>query len=220
MSTAQAQHRSDRILLNGVSWDEYGRYLRAFAERRRVRLTYDRGVLEIISPLSEHEFQIELLALLVQVLTTELGLPRRAGGSMTLRRRRRQRGLEPDRCWWIASAPRLRPGVRINLRVNPPPDLALEVDVTSSSLNRLRIYAALGVPEVWRLTDQGLAFYILEAGAYQIRTHSLAFPQISSADLVPFLAQAGQAEDGAIEQQFRAWLRQRLASQPPSPSQP
>ena len=102
----------------------------------------------------------------------------------------------------------------LNLRTDPPPDLAIEVDVTSSSLDRMRIYASLGVREVWRMTDQRLAFHVRDAnGHYQVQTHSLSFPLISSADLAGFLAQIGQVNDTALGLQFRAWLRQRLANQ-------
>src|ERR1700736_2241918 len=89
------------LVLHDVDWSSYGRLLRAFAERPRVRLTYDRGVLEIMSPLLEHDHSSWLLGRFVVVLTEELGLPVLGGGSTTFRRRRRRRGLEPDECFWI-----------------------------------------------------------------------------------------------------------------------
>jgi Uma2 family endonuclease len=223
MSTAPAKRRrADRIILRGVNWAEYSRYLRAFAERPRIRLTYNRGVLEIMSPLPEHEFFAEILGRFLVILSEELNLPVRAGGSTTLRRRRHRRGLEPDKCWWIANAPRLQGRIHIDLRTDPPPDLAVEVDVTSSSLPRMAIYASLSVPEVWRIDNGVLTFHILDAatGAYQVQPYSLAFPLLASADLVPFLAQVGQVDDTVLGLQFRAWLRQRLASQSSSALQP
>src|SRR5207302_1383935 len=96
----------------------------------------------------------------IDVLTEEFHLPCRAGRSVTLRRRRKRRGLEPDNCYWIANAARLQGKVRLDLRTDPPPDLAVEVDVTASSLDRMSIYAALRVPEVWRLSAAGLAFHV------------------------------------------------------------
>src|SRR5207248_954545 len=117
--------------------------------------------LEIMSPLLEHDNPADLLGRFVVVLPEEMNLPMKAAGSTTLRRRRRQRGLEPDRAWWIAHEPRMRGKLRLHLRTDPPPDLALEVDVTYSSLDRMSIYAALKVPEVWRLDGPTLTFHHL-----------------------------------------------------------
>src|SRR5438132_7530835 len=151
------------LVLTGADWRTYSRLLRVFAERPSVRLTYDRGDLEIMSPLPEHESDADMLGRFVVVLTEELGLPIKAGRSTTFRRRGLRRGLEPDNSYWIANEPRVRGKRRINLRIDPPPDLAIEVDVTSSSLNRMGIYAVLAVPEVWRLDGPVLTFYVLAA---------------------------------------------------------
>jgi Uma2 family endonuclease len=196
-------------VLHEVDWSTYTSLLRAFARSRRHRLTYDRGTLEIMSPLWEHEAPAYVLGRFVDVLTEELHLLCRAGRSVTLRRKRNLRGLEPDNCYWIASAPRLQGKRRLDLRIDPPPDLAIEVDVTASSLDRMSIYAALSVPEVWRLTATGLTFNILEAGAYQVRTHSKAFPQLAAADLPGFLVQRG-TDDTTLVCQFRDWVREHL----------
>src|SRR5262245_9683339 len=107
MATVQAP-AAPHLLLHGIRWRTYLRLLRAFAEYRSVRLTYDRGALEIMSPLLEHELPADLLGRCVNVLTEELGVEIKAAGSTTLRRRRKRRGLEPDRSWWIANEPRMR----------------------------------------------------------------------------------------------------------------
>jgi Uma2 family endonuclease len=199
--------------LHGVDWQTYGRLLRAFAERPGMRLTYDRGTLEIMSPLLEHEGDAELLGRFVVVLTEEMGLPIKAAGSTTLRRQRRRRGLEPDRAWWIANEPRMRGRRQLDLRTDPPPDLAVEVDVSRSSLDRMGIYAALRVPEVWRLDGHGLTFQVQGAdGRYAESGHSLAFPWLTPADLLRFLSSQGTVDENALVSQFRQWVRQRLAS--------
>jgi hypothetical protein len=154
---------------------------------------------------------------MIKVLIEELNLPARLGGSVTLRRRRRSRGLEPDRCFWIASAARLQGKDTLDLRTDPPPDLAVEVDITHSSLDRMSIYAALGVPEVWRLADGVLTFNILDGRTYQTRDHSLAFPRLTPADLLPFLAKQAQTDDTSIIREFRDWVRQHLLTNPPAP---
>jgi hypothetical protein len=100
---------------------------------------------------------------------------------------------------------------RINLRVDPPPDLAIEVDVTHSSLNRLGIYAVLKVPEVWRYDDPALTFHVLgPGGQYTESPHSAAFPLVTPADLVAFLALRAALDENEVVRQCRAWMRQRL----------
>lgn len=214
MSTAIPASGQPPAVLYDIDWQTYTRLLRVFERRRRFRHTYDRGTLEIMSPLWQHEGPGRLLGRFVDVLTEELNLPCRLGGSLTLRRRRKRRGLEPDNCYWIANAPRLQGRQQLDLRSDPPPDLAIEIDVTRSSLDRMSIYAALGVPEVWRLSTSGLAFHILDAGVYQVRPNSLSFASLACADLPPFLALWGQTDDTTIVRQFREWVRQQLLGRP------
>lgn len=204
------------LLLSNVDWRTYSRLLRIFAERPGIRLTYDRGELEIMSPLLMHDDDATFLSRLVFILTEELDLPVRGGGSTTLRRRKRKKGIESDDCFWIASAPRMAGKRRLDLRVDPPPDLAIEVDVSRSALNRMGIYAALRVPEVWRLNGDLLDFNVLDsAGAYQPVTHSRSFPWITPADLLAFVQPARKADNQNVGiRQFRAWIRQRIANPP------
>jgi Uma2 family endonuclease len=202
-----------RLVLYGVDWQTYGRMLRAFSSRPGVHLTYDRGSLEIMTLSHEHENAGRLLGRFVVVLTEEFGLPIHCGGSTTFRRRKRQRGLEPDDCYWIASEALVRGKDRINLRTDPPPDLALEIDVTHSSLNRLAIDAALRVPEVWRLEKQQVVCYLLGSqGHYAASTSSLAFPGLNPDELSRFLAMRRQMDENAVVRQLRAWLRQHFAT--------
>jgi Uma2 family endonuclease len=218
MSTVQSPSEQ-RFILQSVPWRTYERLLRAFADRPGVRLTYDRGTLELMTLSHEHESQSYLLARLVDALTEELNLPVKGGRSTTFRRRKKRRGLEPDNCWWIASEPLVRGKTEIDLRRDPPPDLALEVDVTHSSLNRMAIYAALRVPEVWRLEAQSLVCYLLGSGGrYTVSNVSQAFPGLVVADLAQFLRlqSGGQIDDNTIVRQFRAWVRQQFLVGGPS----
>jgi Uma2 family endonuclease len=204
----------------------YTKLLEVFAEKRGVKLTYDREDLEIMVPSAEHEDDAESLAELVKILTQELGLPIRRGGSVTLKRKRFKKGIEPDRCFWIANAPR-RAGVRqLDLRVHPPPDLAIEVDVSSSSLDRFKIYAKLGVTELWRLDGDDLRFYQLGANKkYTEVPTSPTFAGVTPGDLMTFVKRARAAADqNIVSEDFRAWVRQRAAGQPqqtpPAPPPP
>jgi Uma2 family endonuclease len=210
------------LLLSGIDWQTYTRLLKIFAERPGVRLTYDRGELEIMAPLLEHDKDDRFLFRLVVALTEELGLPIVEGGSTTLRRRRRRRGIEADECYWIANAHQLAGRRRIDLRTDPPPDLAIEVDVTHSSLNRLGIYAALAVPEVWRLDGGALTFHVLGAdGKYAVASHSRSFPLVTAPDLMNFVQQARQSGDSnTVIRQFRAWIHQRQAGGATPPANP
>ena len=197
-------------MLHGVPWRTYSRMLRALADRRGVRLTYDRGSLELMTLSHEHENQDRLLGRLVVALTEERGLPIKSGGATTFRRRQLKRGLEPDECYWIANEMLVRGKMKIDLRRDPPPDLSLEIDVTRSSLNRLGIYEALQFPEVWRLKNQNLICYLLDAGKYLVSMTSRAIPGLVVADLMPFLKLSGQMDENAIVRQFRAWVRQQF----------
>jgi Uma2 family endonuclease len=207
-----------QLVLYDVDWPMYERLLHIFAERPAVRLTYDRGVLEIMSPSSAHEGDAYLLGRFVDVVTEELGMPVKAGRSTTFRRRRKRRGLEPDNSYWIANEPRVRGKRDIDLRTDPPPDLAIEVDITHSSVDRMSIYAAFGVPEVWRLTEEGLSFNVLQPnGRYAESPTSKSFPLVTPADLTRILALRGQVDENAVVAQFRQWVRQQRQGTPPPP---
>jgi Uma2 family endonuclease len=211
MATVQVPHGRS-LVLDNVDWRTYSRLLRAFDGRRSVRMTYDRGWLEIMMASYQHEGPAYLLGRCVDVLTEELNLTIAGGGSTTFRKRRKLRGLEPDNCYWIYSEPKIRGKKRIDLRVDPPPDLAIEIEVSRRVLKRLPIYAALGVPELWRYDGQHLAFLILDAGQYLEQPSSKTFPGLSSADLARVLALEGQMDVNAMIKQFRAWVRQQIAT--------
>jgi Uma2 family endonuclease len=205
-----------KLILDNVSWEEYTRLLRNF-EGRHLRLTYDRGILEIMTLSYEHEGIGRFLGRIVVTLTEELNLPIKQGGSTTIRRRKKKKGLESDNCYWIAHEADVRNNKVIDLRIDPPPDLALEVDITRSSMDRMRIYAGLKVPEVWRWDKNGLAFLVLDpAGKYDTAATSPTFPlAIAPADLMPFIAMCSQMDENAVFRQFRTWIRGKLAAVQP-----
>src|SRR5262245_28553543 len=173
-----------------------------------------------MSPRLEQDVDSTVLGDLVVILTEELGLPLKRGGSTTMRRRKKQRGIEADACFWIANAHRMAGRRRLDLRQDPPPDLAIEVDVTHSSMDRMSIYAALGVPEVWRLDGDTLTFHVLGTeGTYSPAEHSRSFPVVSPGDLLPFLQETRTAGDqNPVLQRFRQWVRQRRAAESAPPA--
>jgi len=153
-----------------------------------------------------------LLGRFVDTLTDELKLRVIAGRSTTFRKRKKQRGLEPDNCYWIASEPQVRGQVPLDLRKAPPPDLVIEVDVTHSSLNRLAIYASLKIPEVWRFAEDQVMFLLLQKDGPYSPGPSLSFPGLQGSDLGPFLALWKREDDTTAVAQFRDWVRQRIAA--------
>ncbi len=160
-----------RVVLDWIDWPTYERFLAAVGNRQ-IFLTYDQGVLEIMSPLFNHEWWKTRVGILLRVLCRALGLGMQGAGSTTLRREDAECGLEADDSYYIKNAPRML-GLRerINLANDPPPDLALEVEGTRSALDRMDIYATLRVPEVWRYDGETIHVHRLR------RTASMKSPR-------------------------------------------
>ncbi|HWQ31516.1 MAG TPA: Uma2 family endonuclease [Blastocatellia bacterium] len=196
------------LILNNVPWDDYENLLEEREGQRRVRITYDRGKLEIMTLSAEHEGFKSLLAHLVAILAEEMNQVLIGRGSVTLRRELTDSGVEPDDCYYIRHAAEIRGKKRIDLKNDPPPDLVIEVDVASPSLNKLPLYAALGVPEVWRLKGDDLKFYRLVEGEYLELAASDLFPFLPPSVLMDYL-RLGDSEDIIVmNRAFREWVRQ------------
>lgn len=197
----------DRLYREGVSWDEYEELLDELDGVRSVRVSYDQGRMEIMSVSPEHEMPTGLFTHLVQVLTEELNLEFVSCGSTTLKSRRHRKGTEPDDCFYIEDLSRILGKKRLDLDYDLPPDLAIEVDVTNPTLNKLSIYAGLGVTEVWRYQDGRLEFYRLEQGRYIVAATSQLFPFLSP-DIVVGVLHIGDAEGiNAMRREFRQWVQ-------------
>jgi Uma2 family endonuclease len=210
------------VLIHNVDWEMYEKLLDAFLGHRNARLAYDRGDLEIMAPPSyEHEGDGWVLGQMIYVLADECGLALIPGGSTTLKRSMKKRGIEPDKCFWLKETGELAGVKRLDLDLHPPPDLAVEVDVSPSSLNRFGIYAMLGVAEVWRIEGDDLRFHVRGPKKKFVEAaHSLAFPLIAPADLLPWLRKARATVNVLpVMRDFRAWVQQRVASQAPSAQQ-
>jgi Uma2 family endonuclease len=165
-----------RFLLQNVGWQVYDLFLRELGDRP-IRLTYSRGDLELMTPSTIHEKYARFLGRLIEVLTVEMGIEVCNLGSMTCRVEDLDRGLEPDECFYIHNEPAIREKSKIDLSVDPPPDLAIEIDITSSSIDRQEIYAKIGVRELWRFDGETLRVLILNAdGRYQPVEQSEIFP--------------------------------------------
>ena len=199
--------QEQRVVLRTVSWGTYQRLL-AEREDSAPRFTYDRGALEIMSPLlPEHEEYSDTIRFLVRILARELGISVRSFGSMTLKREDVQGGAEPDGCFYIQSEPRIRGKRRPDLGVDPPPDLVIEVDLTNPSLDKLPVYARFGVPEVWRYDGQQLEIRLLEGGRYTESAESSVLRGMSADALSGLIEDSKGMESAAWEQRVREWAR-------------
>lgn len=170
-----------RLLIRNLDWQQFERILAELGESRSARIAYSRGTLEIRMPTPEHEVDKELIGDLVKILLDELEIDCECFGSTTFKQEAMQSGIEPDQCFYIQNQAQMRGKRRVDLTVDPPPDLAIEVDVTSKT--QLDAYAALGVPELWRYEKQ-LSIYILRAGQYQLVNVSPTFPTLPILGLV------------------------------------
>jgi Uma2 family endonuclease len=217
--TATLIQSPDRVILQNISWHTYQSLITDFEPEPAIRLTYDRGTLEIRMPLDPHETYKKLLGRVIEAATEELNFEIRSLGSRTCDREDLARGLEPDQCYYIQNEALVRNVEQIDLAHFPPPDLAVEVDITSSSLDRFSIYTDLGVPEIWRYDGQLLTIYYLDAGEYKIRDRSIALPLLTANDITRFLelrvpqqeTQTPVGENSLIKQ-FRQWLSSQQVS--------
>ena len=210
MNTTTLTQAANRFLLKNISWQTYEALLKDLESQRGIRLTYDRGLLEIMTPLAPHERNSRLIGRLVEALTAELNIEICSLGSLTCKREDLARGFEPDECYYIQNEPVIRSLEQIDLNQDPPPDLAIEIDITSSSINRLALYASLGVPEVWRYDGSRLIIYQLEGGEYKVCDRSSTFPLITSSEIIRFLELRKSNGETTLIRLFREWVRNQV----------
>ncbi|MDZ8135244.1 MAG: Uma2 family endonuclease [Nostoc sp. DedQUE04] len=199
-----------RTVLYNISWETFEALLRDTGEDRGSRFAYDCGVLEIMTPLFEHENPKIQFDRFILVLAEELGIEIRSAGSTTLKRKILKRGIEPDTCYYIQNELAIRGKQTLNLENDLPPDLAIEIDITSSSVNKLGIYSALGVTELWRYDGQNLKFSQLIEGQYVECKSSIAFPIVSVSEISRFIEQSKSMGEIALLKYFRTWMREKI----------
>jgi Uma2 family endonuclease len=199
-----------RTVLHNISWETFETLLAETGEHRGSRFAYEDGILEIMTPLFEHENPKSNFGNFIVALAEELEIEIKSAGSTTLKRRIAKRGIEPDNCYYIQNELAIRGKETLNLETDPPPDLAIEIDITSSSVNKLGIYSALGIAELWRYNGRNLKFYQLREGQYVECEFSIAFPIISVSDISRFIQQSKTMGEIALLKSFRAWVREKL----------
>ncbi len=198
-----------RVLLKDVTWQELETILEDLGEHRAARIAYDRGILEIMAPLPEHEYDKEIIGDLIKALLEELDNEFLSLGSTTFKNQAMAQSIEPDQCFYIKNESKIRGKKRLDLTIDPPPDLALEVDITSRT--HPNIYQALKVPELWRFEKGKLQINILQDGSYVESQQSLNFPRFALIEVIPqYLQQSTTAGRNATLKTFRLWVRQQM----------
>ncbi len=198
----------NRLILYGVSWATYESLLADFQNSNAVRFAYDRGVLEIMAPSAKHEEPNRALSLFVDLVTGELDIEIRRLGSTTFTRKNLSKGFEPDSCFYIQSVNRIRDKEEIDLTTDPPPDLVIEIDITSPSLNKFSIYAAVGVPEVWRYQGGRVQIFQRIGEQYTAVEQSIVLPPLTSAILTQFLEENRTLRSPDWLRHVQEWARQ------------
>ncbi|MBA2645889.1 MAG: Uma2 family endonuclease [Pyrinomonadaceae bacterium] len=201
-----------RVVLPNISWETYERLLTDLEDCSVPHLTYDRGRLEIMSPTPKHEDLNRAVELLVNALAEEFEVNWRGLGSTTFRREDLERGFEPDSCFYFQNEPLIRAKDRLDLTIDPPPDLVVEIDITNPSLDKFSIFAQLGVPEVWRYDGTTSSIFHLEGNSYVERQSSGVLPAVTNAVLTDFLAESLTTSRLAWLRKVRDWARQQKKS--------
>lgn len=197
-----------RFALNSIDWQSYRAISNALTGRH-LRITYDRGRLELMTISRLHGTFCFLFAQIIAILTDEFSLPCGGCRDMTCDRESLERGIEPDECFYIENEAKVRGKDNLDMSVDPPPDLAVEIDISRDSRRRLSIYAALGVPEVWRFDGTSLTVYVRQTdGEYEAVAVSPHFPSVPPTEIEAILKRRQEMDDNALMRLFRARVRE------------
>lgn len=196
-----------RVVLRDVRWETYEALLADHIDRSVPHFAFDHGVLEIVTPSLPHEKDNRTLALVVEIVAEELGVDVLNVGSMTFKREDLQRGFEPESSFYIQHEAQVSTKTQIDLTVDPPPDLAIEIEVSNPLLDKLSIYAELGIPEVWRFGLSGTAILRLDGGSYVASAASLALPLLTPDALSRFVAESRTRKRTAWLRLLQSWVR-------------
>ena len=199
---------ADSVLVqHGISWNDYEELLDAVGEASSLRICYDEGTLQVMSPSSKHEHVAKLIERLVDLLSIRQRTKVLFYGSATLKKQSEQKGAEPDACFYVQTADAVGTKEQIDFDTDPPPDIVVEIDIHHESISKFPIYAAFGVPELWRYDGDSLTIYHLRDGEYVLSDASQALPILTSAVLSDFLARSPKEDQYDIVLAFEEWLK-------------
>jgi Uma2 family endonuclease len=203
------EEREQRVFLRHVSWETYESLLADHADARSPRFTYCQGMLEIMRPSSEHEKLIQVLAIIAELVAEEQDIEFDNLGCTTFRRRDLKRGTEPDACFYIQNVERIRGKKEIDLTVDPPPDLVIEIEIPSPAVAKLPVYARLGVPEIWRHDGRTTRILRLSGDDYKECDRSGVLPSLTPSVLSEFCEQSKTLTTLAWRRMVRTWAREQ-----------
>jgi Uma2 family endonuclease len=198
------------LTVHDVNWEQYVQLLRDLGDSNRVRISYGHGRLEVLSPSSIHEMYKELISDAGRATAQKIGVDLEKLGSTTFTAGTFGEGAEPDTCFYVQNAARVIGKRKIDLSVDPPPDVAVEINISRGSSNKLSIYQSLGVPEVWLYDERKLRIFRLTDDGYVETAESLAFPGLTAEALTQVLEQSKSEGQSAALRSFREWLRDNL----------
>jgi Uma2 family endonuclease len=198
-----------QILLEDVSWQQFENILADLGEHRAARVSYSRGCLEIMVPSPEHEKAKEIIGDTIKILLDRLNIDYDSLGSTTLKSERMTQGVEADACFYIQNQALVLGKNRLDMNIDPPPDLAVEIDLTART--PLDNYQLLGVPELWRYGKQGLQIEVLQDGQYIRSNSSPTFPDLPIVDLINRSVQQSQVVGSSQAiRSFKQWVQDNL----------
>lgn len=204
--------KADRVLLYNIGWEQFENLLKDLGNKRSARIAYDHGTLEIMTPLPEHEYFKHAISIIIEDAAELLELDYECFGSSTWKQEIKQAGVEPDNCFYFQNEPLIRGKLTFDLNQDPPPDLALEIDLTSKSLPRFPIYARLGIPEIWCYDSGELKIYQLEAKAYIEKEKSFIFPNLNLQEIPGLIESYRRVGRRAFRKAVREWVKQQIKS--------
>lgn len=200
------------LRLERISWEEYEQLLEEMSARPGLRVSYDKGRVEIMSPTTEHEEYKDFILRLVSNLAEEMNVILETRGAATYRQKKFQKGAEPDCSFYVQNASAVIGNRRIDLNIDPPPDVVVEIDITNESLSKFPIYSAFGVPEIWRYDGKRVEIYHLVNQSYIEKAESLAFPSLTANALTDRIEQSKTEGQSAALSTFRQWIRANIQS--------
>jgi Uma2 family endonuclease len=207
---------NNSLVLQDISWEIYEKLLELFSEKATIRMAYYRGTLELMVPLPEHERSSWTFGRLIAILSEELGLEILGVGSTTWRSKLKASGKEADESFYIQNEAKVRGKVEIDLSIDPPPDLAIEIDTTHSSIDKMAIYAELNIPEVWRWQQGRMTIHLLIDGTYIESETSLTFSSFPVKEIARFVQLNSQKGENARMREFREWVRSQTSTSYPT----
>lgn len=199
-------------VLYGIAWQTYVK-LREIPENYHLRMTYDQGTLEIMAPSIAHGRFGNIIAKAIDAWAGERDIRIVCLGDLSCKRQDIKKGFEPDHCFYVQNERRMWQKMKIDFTVDPPPDLAIEIEMSHSAIKKITsIYAAFGVPEVWRFDGNRLQVYELVGGEYQSRPRSLCFPDLPLKKVEELARQVGRVREQTLISRFRRMIRKTFGN--------